>query len=1080
MTMTARIALLAIVLTGLWMAEGFSREVEILTAHAQDRRTAWAVMREGFTAITEVWVAVPDGAPRRVRTFPGRPEGMAWEGDRLIYADRGLRLPLVKGQADEAEAVIAPGQAWAVGLTGEEDAPVKEEQEKEERGKRKEKREKEQGNDSPFLLSPFSFPLAGEGGGAEVQRAVDAMWEGLNLVMTAYGAAQTGDFKGASASYERAASWFEKMPAEVRKVGMSRAVFRRYAEALRLRAKADGQAMGRGVCADHLKAIGGFLKRYVATHGGQFPENLEALKAWLDQQHIPAWVVFRSPVDADSGQIISYGYRMPQGGDKDGTPVVWSYYYTGRGVELLRSGDRLMVIDRPLGKAQVDSLFAVGLRSLESDSPAVAVRALKAVIYVAPAWGPGHTRLGYAYLKAGQIDRAEAVFQKAIEVDRGVAEAHNGLGMVFTKHPLMLQWAIEEFQKALRWNPQYAEARYHIAEIRLKLKQYDALTEAERVIGLDPNYAPAYRLIGEGYEIMEDDYQNAALWYLRYLSFKPDDSDARLRLGKAYLKTGDFEGTTKVLMDYVQQHPKEGVHVLPVLAQACFEMKRLDWSLTFFKRYLDQIDPAERALYEDIRPLASPEEIAEYEAALKMGQREVFLRRFWAKRDPDLSTTVNERLLEHYRRVSYARLYFSKGKQPWDRRGEVYIRFGEPDYRSRSDEVNFRQNMAVQRVRERMTGDIYGEKAQVLSTNEFSPVWPVGQSPWESWVYTKVGDGFEVTFTDELMGGAYDFAPLPHMNTGPERRGYAPLRPMTRPINMLLWYWPQRVVERFSALMPDYYVPKDDAPPLKFYYDLADFRGTQEGCSTLEVYYGIPQVIGRYLPEQDSTRMIVERQAALLNLETGAIYRTQGELVFQSSGDLTRQPGAFVPDVVRLEVPPGTYRLEVTATDRQSGRTGTYRQDVGIVPYGRGPLSLSRLALAWQAGEGQAEDKFTRHGIRVVPLPTRTFRKGQNVFVYYEVYNLRPDVAGLTHHSVEYTIKTEGGGIISKMFPGFVGKRPEVAVSQTQTGVQEAEYRYIELDLSGLSPGQGTLTVTVKDLKSGEAVSRELAFTMAE
>jgi hypothetical protein len=77
-------------------------------------------------------------------------------------------------------------------------------------------------------------------------------------------------------------------------------------------------------------------------------------------------------------------------------------------------------------------------------------------------------------------------------------------------------------------------------------------------------------------------------------------------------------------------------------------------------------------------------------------------------------------------------------------------------------------------------------------------------------------------------------------------------------------------------------------------------------------------------------------------------------------------------------------------------------------------------------------------------------------------------------------VRSEAGGILSKLARTFVGRRPEVAVSQGQAGTEEAEYRYLELDLRGLSPGKGILAVTVKDLNSGEAVKRELAFTMAE
>ena len=85
-----------------------------------------------------------------------------------------------------------------------------------------------------------------------------------------------------------------------------------------------------------------------------------------------------------------------------------------------------------------------------------------------------------------------------------------------------------------------------------------------------------------------------------------------------------------------------------------------------------------------------------------------FLQRFWTEKDPDLTTAANERLLEHYRRVWYARRNFSGGRQPWDRRGDVYVRFGEPDHRSRSDMMNVEQSLAVQWVKERLARAIYG------------------------------------------------------------------------------------------------------------------------------------------------------------------------------------------------------------------------------------------------------------------------------------------------------------------------------------------------------------------------------------
>ncbi len=64
-------------------------------------------------------------------------------------------------------------------------------------------------------------------------------------------------------------------------------------------------------------------------------------------------------------------------------------------------------------------------------------------------------------------------------------------------------------------------------------------------------------------------------------------------------------------------------------------------------------------------------------------ERDGWLETFWLYLDPTPTTTENERRMEHEARVAAARQLFSIPREPgWDRRGEIYIRFGEPDART--------------------------------------------------------------------------------------------------------------------------------------------------------------------------------------------------------------------------------------------------------------------------------------------------------------------------------------------------------------------------------------------------------------
>jgi GWxTD domain-containing protein len=65
--------------------------------------------------------------------------------------------------------------------------------------------------------------------------------------------------------------------------------------------------------------------------------------------------------------------------------------------------------------------------------------------------------------------------------------------------------------------------------------------------------------------------------------------------------------------------------------------------------------------------------------ALPPAARRDYIARYWQARDPDSSTSINERLEEHLRRRYYAREHFGAAETPYfDERGQVYLKYGHP------------------------------------------------------------------------------------------------------------------------------------------------------------------------------------------------------------------------------------------------------------------------------------------------------------------------------------------------------------------------------------------------------------------
>jgi GWxTD domain-containing protein len=84
---------------------------------------------------------------------------------------------------------------------------------------------------------------------------------------------------------------------------------------------------------------------------------------------------------------------------------------------------------------------------------------------------------------------------------------------------------------------------------------------------------------------------------------------------------------------------------------------------------------------EDVRWIMEPGERGAFFKQRDAVEKDEFIERFWARRDPTPYTLENEFKEEHYRRVAYANEHFGAGTTPgWESdRGRVYIVLGPPD-----------------------------------------------------------------------------------------------------------------------------------------------------------------------------------------------------------------------------------------------------------------------------------------------------------------------------------------------------------------------------------------------------------------
>ena len=1013
-----------------------------------------------------------------------------------------------------------------------------------------------QDREAVFRPNPGAVP----GGDDAIDSALGVIGTGLDLFIRGRNALHRGNEASAEKRFQQARSAFRKLFDRAPKYGMSRKGWARYIEVCEDWIDADSNTAHRRNCRERLAGMLRLMVAFERDRNGDEPEDLAELHQWATRKIVaesPAGkerddrkailgVLFSCPSNRNYTFLSDYLYKH-QG--LPGAPALACLWHRGEQVAGMAGRDGVHAEISRIPETRVDSLASSGRRAMDANELDRARLIYRNVARQRPREPDAYVHLGHILLDLKRFEESKDAFHRAMTLG-SKALAHHGLGMLYATWPMQRHFAIHHFTEALVRDRDFVDARFRMAKVRYEMKQRDAELELKRVLKMDPGHADAYLMIADYYLNLSWEFEKAVVWYTKYLALRPEDADAQRRLGVAYLKVREYSKIMDHLLDFVRKYP-EAIELMPIVAISAMEQEESDMAMAFFEDYIAKLVPDVRELYEDISLVASSEELRTCSEA-RGADRETCLKRFWNGKDPDLSTPVNERLLEHYRRVWHALTDFSKGRQPWDARGDVYVRFGEPDHRSRSDEPNFKQSLKVQRVKERLAFNIY--KGDVRAHTFVGPVYPVrslkqlegawyelkdiemdnaGGSghepgdaslddhehtgddcaqcnstappapidsvrigilslderlgfgdyhpvtsdedrstvPWETWIYTDAGGGIEITFTDEIGSGAYDYAPMPP-NQGDISIGETAA---------LSRHAPHSVYRRAARATPDFYAPGHETPPLDFHYALADFSGDDDN-SLLEIYYGVPILPAHYHAEEDVTRQVLTHHAALISSSLDTVYRQSDEMVYEAAGNRAGE-GLMAPDVLKLDLPPGDYRLEVKSQDRLRGRMGIYQQQVVVEPYGEDRLQISDLELAWRVGAEEADGKFAKGGLTVVPMPSRTYRKGQSVFVYYEIYNLRKDAFGQTGYDVSYTITSKdrdgGAGNISRLFRWGTGRREELAVAYEQLGTAARENEYVELALDEQVPGRYSLKVSINDKNSGESAEKEATFVIS-
>lgn len=200
--------------------------------------------------------------------------------------------------------------------------------------------------------------------------------------------------------------------------------------------------------------------------------------------------------------------------------------------------------------------------------------------------------LGVAQFQRGQIAEAVDLLGKSLQLRPDNAPCHNHLGaaLAMAGH---LDAAIGRFQQALSLDPQLADAHYNLGNVFRKQKRRDeAVAAYRRAVQLVPNFAAAHYNLGN--ELREQGRLDEAIAHYEHaLKVQPNYAKARRNLIRSLMERGDDlvrrrePGKAAALFRRASQLNPDSADAHARLASALAAVKRHDEAIVYYRRALE-------------------------------------------------------------------------------------------------------------------------------------------------------------------------------------------------------------------------------------------------------------------------------------------------------------------------------------------------------------------------------------------------------------------------------------------------------------------------------------------------------------
>ncbi len=493
-----------------------------------------------------------------------------------------------------------------------------------------------------------------------------------------------------------------------------------------------------------------------------------------------------------------------------------------------------------------------------------------------------------------------------------------------------------------------------------------------------------------------------------------------------------------------------------------------------YKKWLDN----------DVAYIITDQEKKAFKALATDEERENFIEQFWRRRDPNPDTEENEYREEYYERIAYANEHYASGIPGWKTdRGRVYIAWGKPDG-----------------IESHPSGGSYNR-----------PSYEGGGStttyPFETWFYRHlegIGDGIEIEFVDPTGTGEYRIARNAHEK---DALKMVPGAGLTTSEQLGLSNKGDRITgaggeranyqrEQDSMFRRMEIISGLQRPPSVKFSDLQGIAGGDSGVlDNNPLNFDLRVDFFRQSDDRVITTFTVQTHNKDLSFESvGGLQQASMNIFGRITAVSGKRSGIFEDSVAAtataeeladtrdkksiyqkaIALAPGTYKVDVVVRDVKSGNRGIVNLGFAVPKYDDKKLSTSSMVLTSTlrtTSERDIGQQFVIGNAKVIPNLSATYKQGQEVGIYLQVYNAQIDQTTLRPAvDVNYILTRDGKEILRQ--------------TEDWTGLSDSGQRLTLarlLPTSQMSAGNYEVKIQIKDRVAGaEVIENKGKFTIVQ